>query len=368
MASLPQTLDWPEHPGLVKHSEELGVLGSWAYAPETAELLWSDNHFRLYGLEPGAIDPSNEWVLAHIHPADRERAEAALDGLIESTAATVLEYRIVRDDGCVREVRATLAFSEQNAVGEKRLFGHVQDVTSHNALARELAAHAAVSRALDEWESIDQGAAGLLAGIGTALNLPFGALWVPRSESLIATEIWHAGSTPLAVVADTTRQWHPGPGDPALGRAWTERRPVVTADPGRAFGSRRAAAVQEAGVVATIAIPAVAAEETLAILEFLSLEPVEPGERMLESLAGVGRGVGYFLSQRRGELTDSVLTPRETEVLQLAARGVTAADIAKELEVSSATVKRQFEDSYARLGVSDRAAAVAEAMRMGLID
>ena len=62
-----------------------------------------------------------------------------------------------------------------------------------------------------------------------------------------------------------------------------------------------------------------------------------------------------------------MLTRRGLEVLQLAARGHTAADIARELYLSPATVKRHFERAYAALGVSDRTAAVAEAMRRGLI-
>lgn len=54
-------------------------------------------------------------------------------------------------------------------------------------------------------------------------------------------------------------------------------------------------------------------------------------------------------------------------VLQSAAHAVSASDIAREMHLSPATVKRNFEDSYARLGVGDRASAVAKAVRLGLI-
>jgi two-component system nitrate/nitrite response regulator NarL len=87
----------------------------------------------------------------------------------------------------------------------------------------------------------------------------------------------------------------------------------------------------------------------------------------LRALNGIGHEIGYFLAQRRGELVAPVLTPREVQVLQLAARAMSATAIAAEMQVSPATVKRHFEDAYARLGVSDRAAAVAVAMRQGLI-
>jgi two-component system, NarL family, nitrate/nitrite response regulator NarL len=63
-----------------------------------------------------------------------------------------------------------------------------------------------------------------------------------------------------------------------------------------------------------------------------------------------------------------VLTPREREVLALLAEGQSAPDIARELVLSTTTIKTHLGHLYEKLGVSDRAAAVAEAMRRGLIE
>jgi DNA-binding NarL/FixJ family response regulator len=62
------------------------------------------------------------------------------------------------------------------------------------------------------------------------------------------------------------------------------------------------------------------------------------------------------------------LTPRELEVLQLAAEGRSGPLIAETLVVSPATVRTHFENIYAKLGMSDRAGSVAKAMRLGLIE
>jgi len=62
-----------------------------------------------------------------------------------------------------------------------------------------------------------------------------------------------------------------------------------------------------------------------------------------------------------------VLTPRELQVLQLAADGHSSAEVADELGVSPGTVKTHFQNMYAKLGARDRAAAVAQAMRRGFI-
>jgi DNA-binding CsgD family transcriptional regulator len=62
------------------------------------------------------------------------------------------------------------------------------------------------------------------------------------------------------------------------------------------------------------------------------------------------------------------LTPREREILQLAAEGFSGPSIAERLVVSPVTVKTHFAHIYEKLDVGDRAAAVAKGMRLGLID
>jgi two-component system, NarL family, nitrate/nitrite response regulator NarL len=62
------------------------------------------------------------------------------------------------------------------------------------------------------------------------------------------------------------------------------------------------------------------------------------------------------------------LTPREREVLTLIAAGASAPDIGRRLHLSTGTVKAHQQGLYEKLGVSDRAAAVAEAMRRGILE
>lgn len=65
--------------------------------------------------------------------------------------------------------------------------------------------------------------------------------------------------------------------------------------------------------------------------------------------------------------TKPALTEREREVLQLASHGMTLKESAEHLSLSVATVKTHHHNAYAKLGTSDKAAAVACALRQGLI-
>jgi two-component system nitrate/nitrite response regulator NarL len=71
--------------------------------------------------------------------------------------------------------------------------------------------------------------------------------------------------------------------------------------------------------------------------------------------------------RRRAQSTQEALSAREREILGLLAEGASAPDIARQLYLSPATVKTHLHNVYEKLGVSERAAAVAEGMRRGLI-
>ncbi len=70
----------------------------------------------------------------------------------------------------------------------------------------------------------------------------------------------------------------------------------------------------------------------------------------------------------RAEDTSTSLTDREQQVLRLVAAGHSGPDIAEQLFIEASTVKTHLQHVYEKLGVSERAAAVAEAMRRGVLE
>ncbi len=72
--------------------------------------------------------------------------------------------------------------------------------------------------------------------------------------------------------------------------------------------------------------------------------------------------------RRRNEPDVPTLSPREREVLKRIAAGSSVPAMAKEMFLAPSTVKTHVQRLYEKLGVSDRGAAVAEAMRRKLLD
>ena len=94
---------------------------------------------------------------------------------------------------------------------------------------------------------------------------------------------------------------------------------------------------------------------------FSAIRAAAGGESAL-SLAVASRLVRRTLTS-----PEETLGSRELEVLELVARGVSNKEIAKRLWIGETTVKSHLTQVYQKLGVPDRAAAVAEAMRRGIL-
>jgi two-component system nitrate/nitrite response regulator NarL len=101
-------------------------------------------------------------------------------------------------------------------------------------------------------------------------------------------------------------------------------------------------------------------------------------EEIIDAVLACARGESILSSQLASGLASEIrlrsrddspiLTDRENEILKLVASGKSLPEIATELYLGVTTVKTHVQHLYAKLGVSDRAAAVAEAMRHGLIE
>lgn len=101
-------------------------------------------------------------------------------------------------------------------------------------------------------------------------------------------------------------------------------------------------------------------------------------DSLCDAIIAVGRGATVLAPEVQGVVAQQirmrnvddrpVLTPRERQILGLVADGLSAPAIADQLVLSPATVRTHLQHLYDKLGVSDRAAAVAEAMRRGILE
>ncbi len=101
-------------------------------------------------------------------------------------------------------------------------------------------------------------------------------------------------------------------------------------------------------------------------------------DEIVAALIQCARGSGYVPTglvsglaielRQRGKGDTCLLSPRELETVQLIAEGLSVPRIASRLHLAPTTVRTHVQHLYEKLGVSDRGAAVAEAMRRRLLE
>jgi PAS domain S-box-containing protein len=110
-------------------AQQVAHLGCWELDLTTEEIEWSDEIYRICGLEPGEVEPTHELGMQIIHPEDRAMVKQVLREAIERAARYDLEMRIVRPDGAVRYVHSLGEVTLNQAGRPVRLMGSFLDIT-----------------------------------------------------------------------------------------------------------------------------------------------------------------------------------------------------------------------------------------------
>ena len=115
-------------------------VGFWEVDIEKGEATWDEWTFRLHDLSPGTGPVRYDDWARKVHRDDLPRVEAAWRGGLRSRDAVDVEFRIVRDDGGVRHLRATFRVLRDDRGRAYRLVGVNWDVTRERELASHLEA------------------------------------------------------------------------------------------------------------------------------------------------------------------------------------------------------------------------------------
>jgi PAS domain S-box-containing protein len=118
-------------------AQAMAHVGSYEYDLVTGERMWSDELYRIYGLDP-ANGPDIDAADARTHPEDAVRVAAARVKALEECAPFITEHRIILPGGETRYVRGHGRFVRDEHGRAIRTFGAVQDVTERRLQEEEL--------------------------------------------------------------------------------------------------------------------------------------------------------------------------------------------------------------------------------------
>ena len=126
---------------LLSEAQHVAHIGSWEWDIAANTVLWSEEMYRVFGVDPGSFAVDYDAFLARVHPEDRERVAGIVRDALADPGPFQFEHRIVRPDGGVAVLhgRGEVECDEHGV--PMKMVGTGQDITERmrtEDLARQL--------------------------------------------------------------------------------------------------------------------------------------------------------------------------------------------------------------------------------------
>jgi PAS domain S-box-containing protein len=324
----------------LEEAQRISHVGYWERDLATNRYTWSDENYRIFGLQPQERLLSFDEVQELLHPADRQMRAAAVAEALRGGPRYDVEYRVVRPNGEVRFVRSVGDVVRDESGRPRRVFGTVQDITERKRGEHRRMAQHAVTQILAEAATLEEATPRILRAVCECLVWDVGALWRTDREGgvLRCVEVWHNESTAVPEFEADSRERTFTPGSGLPGRVWSSREPAYVSDLVHDSNFLRAPIAVREGLHAAFGFPIVLGGEVLGVMEFFSHE-IRPADRdLLNMTATIGSQIGQFIERKQAEDALHYAQAELAHVTRVATLGELTASIAHEINQPLAAV------------------------------
>lgn len=139
-----------EHKVQLSDAQQIAKVGSWEWKPDQKEVSWSDEMYRIYGINPENCNIDYGTFTNFIHPEDVNRFERTVEKALEEESSFSTEHRIIRRDGEKRNMlcRGNVVRNEDGKV--IKMIGTGQDITEQKEKEERLREYSRQLRNLSE--------------------------------------------------------------------------------------------------------------------------------------------------------------------------------------------------------------------------
>ena len=284
--------------------------GVWEIDAVNGTAFWSDDAYRLYGLEPGSIPATFPNFLSLVHPDDRQSVVTALETGIAADETVEVEHRLPLKDG-VRWLRHIGVAQRDDSGNALSVWGITLDVTErHEAQQAELRARARaqrlgeaqaeLSRVLAAAATTDDAIPRVLDVFGRQLEWDAAEAWLvdETSDVMRHAHAWGRDGLDITQAVAESRAMVIRKGVGFVGHVWDTGEPIWESDlwPRLTAIVRKNAAVQ-LGLRTAFAVPIRRRDAIVGCVSFYSQQSKEPDTDVMNIFGSLGSQLGEFMER-----------------------------------------------------------------------
>jgi PAS domain S-box-containing protein len=164
-------------------AQRVANFGSYQWLPGTDTVVWTEELYRIFGLQRDEFHPTFEGYLAHVHPEDRNKKKAVIEQCVRGRSPFEMEERIVRPDGSVRWLFCKGQWLFDENLQSEKLVGTCQDITAQKQSEHSRAQIEEQLRQMQKMESIGRLAGGVAHDFNNILSVIVGHVELARGSS-----------------------------------------------------------------------------------------------------------------------------------------------------------------------------------------
>ena len=123
---------------LMNEAEKLARMGSWENDLLGHKSFWSDEYYRILGYEVGEVVPSKDYLLARVHPDDKEYVNQRMRDAKAQSNSAKYTYRLIPESGVTKFVESEIFITRNDRREIVRINGFTRDITETRLAELEL--------------------------------------------------------------------------------------------------------------------------------------------------------------------------------------------------------------------------------------
>lgn len=307
---------------------QAGRIGTWDWNMRTGQIVWSRGHEELWGMSPGTFKGTFEEFEMRIHPEDREGLNRLLAEAVAERRTYHHQFRIIHPDGSIHWIAGQGEPFFDDTGHPVRMIGVVRDITEQRRAEEEVGLLQTILLAVGESPNLSTALCVVMEKICEATGWEIGQAWIPQPDgkTLVCSPVWYRRGPHFEKLRWMSREMILLTGEGLPGSAFASRQPVWVRDLSQAKNCSRAPVAAEVGLKSGFAVPVLADNQVMAVLEWYISESREEDERLIRLVSTLASQLGVAIGRKRSEEALSTEKERLAVTLRSIGDGVIATD------------------------------------------